>query len=127
MLWWKEEYLLLKEEMRRALVSLRVQAVDWEGVAWEATDKGPCSEGQTALALRQASPWWGLLAAFAKCWVKGPNAKIPHTDDPSAIVDVFMPTAQKIEETDENETAILEERLASLNEMMREAQEHEVV
>ncbi|KAJ8518637.1 hypothetical protein ONZ45_g4299 [Pleurotus djamor] len=67
---WQEEVELLKEEMRRTLVSLRYQASVWERRSQRSFDDefGP---GLKAYALAQANLRLSLASKFAEMWKKG--------------------------------------------------------
>ncbi|KAK7017916.1 hypothetical protein VNI00_018528, partial [Paramarasmius palmivorus] len=67
---WKEEVLLLKEEMRRTKVSLEHEAQEWLSRAAADTERNAISEGTTAYALRQAAIQRGLSTKFQAIWDK---------------------------------------------------------
>lgn len=63
---WNEETLLLKEEMRRTLVTFRWEAVKWQNVIVEGP--GPEVEGRNAYAFRQAHIRLTMAASFQLLW-----------------------------------------------------------
>ncbi|KAL1738593.1 hypothetical protein HDZ31DRAFT_7271, partial [Schizophyllum fasciatum] len=65
---WKEEVPLLREEMRRTLVSLRAEVLRWDGVATAESRQGPLGEGARAYAHTQAAVYRGLEAHFDRLW-----------------------------------------------------------
>ncbi|KAK7024290.1 hypothetical protein VNI00_016414 [Paramarasmius palmivorus] len=79
---WKEEVLLLEEEMRRVLVTLEYEAKEW--LARVATEDltGPLGEGVTAYALRQAAIRRGLAAKFRSMWEDDKPDKSHAMDGP---------------------------------------------
>lgn len=84
---WTEEVSLLKEEMRRVLVSLEYTARWWEGRAepWDCIDV-VLAEGIRAYALRQASIQRALADKFRKLWA-APLARDPAVSEPGENAD----------------------------------------
>ncbi|THU82587.1 hypothetical protein K435DRAFT_631478, partial [Dendrothele bispora CBS 962.96] len=65
---WKEEILLLQEEMRRCLVTLEWQAKSWEQRADIDTFEGERLEGAKAYAFEQAAVRRKIASRFASLW-----------------------------------------------------------
>ncbi|THU78173.1 hypothetical protein K435DRAFT_611589, partial [Dendrothele bispora CBS 962.96] len=65
---WHEEILLLQEEMRRCLVTLRWQAEHWEKKAHVDTFEGERKEGASAYAYGQAAIRRQIAAHFEELW-----------------------------------------------------------
>ncbi|KAK7016424.1 hypothetical protein VNI00_018906 [Paramarasmius palmivorus] len=76
---WKEEVLLLKEEMRQTKVSLEYEATQWLSRVTANETRSAEYEGITAYALRQAAVQRGLSAKFEAIWEKKqPVATVQH-------------------------------------------------
>ncbi|THU81090.1 hypothetical protein K435DRAFT_694254 [Dendrothele bispora CBS 962.96] len=65
---WREEVLLLQEEMRRCVVTLKWQAQQWEGRADIDTYEGERWEGSAAYAYEQANVRLRISARFEELW-----------------------------------------------------------
>ena len=65
---WEEEVPLLREEMRRTLVSLEATAARWDGIAQRDARDGPLGEGARAYAYTQADVYRRLAAHFEALW-----------------------------------------------------------
>ncbi|THU78441.1 hypothetical protein K435DRAFT_586583, partial [Dendrothele bispora CBS 962.96] len=65
---WREEVLLLQEEMRRCLVTLEWQACQWVERARIDTFEGERLEGASAYAHEQAAIRRSIAARFQKLW-----------------------------------------------------------
>ncbi|KAL1714108.1 hypothetical protein EV715DRAFT_295467 [Schizophyllum commune] len=65
---WEEEVPLLREEMRRTLVSLAVDSARWERIANEEHRSGPLGEGARAYAYSQADTFRRLHTHFDALW-----------------------------------------------------------
>ncbi|THU89750.1 hypothetical protein K435DRAFT_597846, partial [Dendrothele bispora CBS 962.96] len=65
---WREEVLLLQEEMRRCLVTLKWQAEQWTGRADIDTYEGERWEGSAAYAYEQADVRLRISARFEELW-----------------------------------------------------------
>ncbi|TRM55109.1 hypothetical protein BD626DRAFT_353252, partial [Schizophyllum amplum] len=65
---WDEEVPLLREEMRRTLVSLEAKGARWEGIAKAENRPGPLGEGARAYAHSQARVYRRLAAHFTELW-----------------------------------------------------------
>jgi len=63
---WNEEQILLVEEQRRTLVSLRWESEEWKGLVTESG--GPDLEGRNAYAYRQAHIRNEMAASFEHTW-----------------------------------------------------------
>ncbi|THU75562.1 hypothetical protein K435DRAFT_630730, partial [Dendrothele bispora CBS 962.96] len=65
---WREEVLLLQEEMRRCLVTLKWQAEKWEKRVDVDTFEGERWEGAAAYAYEQADVRLRIFARFEELW-----------------------------------------------------------
>ncbi|KAJ8488466.1 hypothetical protein ONZ45_g13941 [Pleurotus djamor] len=74
---WSEEIELLREEMRRTLVSLRHQSTEWKSHA-EQADANP---GVSAYAYHQARTYNGIADAFEKMWKNRSGRRKPNKAD----------------------------------------------
>jgi hypothetical protein len=79
---WKEELLLVEEEMRRTLVTLEYEAKEWISQVAPETVERSLGEGLTAYALRQAAIRRALASKFQKMW----NAEEPDETDKAAEI-----------------------------------------
>ncbi|THU76830.1 hypothetical protein K435DRAFT_562696, partial [Dendrothele bispora CBS 962.96] len=65
---WREEILLLQEEMRRCLATLRWQIALWEGRANVDTFDGERLEGARAYAYEQVATRRQIVERFERLW-----------------------------------------------------------
>ncbi|KAJ8475268.1 hypothetical protein ONZ45_g15673 [Pleurotus djamor] len=117
---WTEELLLLKEEMRRARVTLRFRAEQWieRSKPWSIPSSDPIlNQGRSAYAARQASVHERLLTHFTTIWSQAPHkrsamAAVPppgiqdslSVDDESLMTDRLMEAREiDAEEPDEDD------------------------
>jgi hypothetical protein len=89
MLRWKEEAMLLHKEMRRAMISLNIQARQWQDRAVVHANSPALDEGRNAYAFRQASIRWRTMASFNTRWSKCHRVDLPLGDDPDAIIKIL--------------------------------------
>jgi hypothetical protein len=90
MLRWKEEVLLLQEEMRRTSASLDGLAAEWEERASNVWGPEGLHDGQRGYALRQAAIRRRIKSTFEARWSRRPIADLPvASDDPTAILSIF--------------------------------------
>ncbi|KAL1724984.1 hypothetical protein EV714DRAFT_277963 [Schizophyllum commune] len=77
---WEEEVPLLREEMRRTLVSLGAEAARWEGIAELESRPGPLGEGARAYAYTQADVYRRLAARFEALWKDVRQAEVTDAE-----------------------------------------------
>ncbi|KIY53328.1 hypothetical protein FISHEDRAFT_33526 [Fistulina hepatica ATCC 64428] len=89
---WCEEVLLLKEEMRRTLVSFEHKADWWDmQVQGPLTDDEQLSEGASAYAKKQAHLYRSLAAECRRLWGAYASGSLPDPEDPDEVdVDVGL-------------------------------------
>ncbi|KAL1698469.1 hypothetical protein EV121DRAFT_284741 [Schizophyllum commune] len=85
---WREEVPLLREEMRRTLESLNVNASQWARVALADRRSGPLGEGARAYAYTQADTYVRLRAHFERLWVDVRFAKVGGNADAQRLLEV---------------------------------------
>ncbi|KAL1743885.1 hypothetical protein HDZ31DRAFT_39981, partial [Schizophyllum fasciatum] len=104
---WAEEVPLLKEEMRRTLISLHAEAARWDRIAREELRAGPLGEGARAYAYTQADVYHRLQRHFDNTWQGVLGASASNVDQVQQLLDDVDAAEQARDEVvDEGECPI---------------------
>ncbi|KAK7433784.1 hypothetical protein VKT23_020552 [Stygiomarasmius scandens] len=105
---YREELLLLKEEMRRCLVTLEWQAKRWESRATASTLGGAYAEGVSAYCHQQAMLKWQIAEHFDNLWVPFNIPSISNQNSPSldfSDIETATPLPEVEAEDESSDTA----------------------
>ncbi|KAL1689041.1 hypothetical protein GGG16DRAFT_126749 [Schizophyllum commune] len=84
---WAEEVPLLREEMRRTLVSLDAEVARWQRIAQGEKRQGPLGEGARAYAYTQANVYRRLRNHFDGLWAGVRSVTVSSIDQAQKLLD----------------------------------------
>ncbi|TRM60680.1 hypothetical protein BD626DRAFT_549440 [Schizophyllum amplum] len=107
---WQEQILLLREEMRRTLVSLDYRAQVWKTRGTSEKRDGPLGEGSRAYAARQYRVYTLLTAHFRALWIKAPSTANVNVEEAARLqAELDADEAATVVECNDEDAAALDE------------------
>ncbi|KAJ3710041.1 hypothetical protein C8R42DRAFT_597743 [Lentinula raphanica] len=101
---WREEVLILEEEMRRTLVYFEWKAAWWEAKAEVQDFEADHAAGVSAYAFQQANVWRSLKSSFERLWARNTDGSFAYQPNRRGLLPVgelFVP--EYFDDNDDND------------------------